>query len=255
MKGRRSLGLAALLAASLATAAADRAAAQTQLSACGSLTKGSYKLTRNLNATGHCLTLLNNFTTIDLNGFVITGDGGEAAYGIRMSPAAPSPIGIEIRNGTITNFWSAIYLPNTSGVVVERVRAVRNITYGMLLGENCVVGDNVAAENRGSGVVGTSSCVASGNSASNNDGNGLFADDGLTAIGNATFDNALNGIRDRQGSGSTIVNNSSRSNGEFGIRVACPSNVVENTATVNFRGNIDFDEGSGCGDNFNVVDP
>lgn len=181
MKGTRSLALAALLAAGLATRAAEPAAAQTALSACGSLTKGSYKLTRNLTTTGHCFMLNNNFITIDLNGFVITGDGGSADYGIRMNAVAPIPTGIEIRNGTITNFGTAINLPAAGNVIVERVRALRNSGDGIYVGPYSAINDNVAAENgsRGLAVYGG---VASGNTASSNDDNGLVLSDGSTAI-------------------------------------------------------------------------
>ena len=42
------------LAAGLATGAAQPAAAQTPVSACGKLARGSYKLTQNLTTTGSC---------------------------------------------------------------------------------------------------------------------------------------------------------------------------------------------------------
>ena len=249
MTGTRSLVLAALLTAGLATAGADRATAQTVLSACGSLTKGSYKLTRNLTATGHCLTLLDNFTTIDLNGFVITGDGRIDTYGIRMNPAAPSPIGIEIRNGTITNFGTAINLPAASGVVVERVRAVRNTGDGIHVGPHCVIKDNVAAGNGSRGLTG-GGCVGSGNTASSNAGWGLILGEGATVIGNTTRDNGETGTL--TGAGSTVASNSSRSNDTYGIYVACPSNVLGNTATDNVYTNVLLTSNT-CGNNFNVA--
>ena len=183
---------------------------------------------------------------------MITGAGGTDTYGIRMSPAATNPVGIEIRNGTITNFWSAIYLANTSGVVVERVRAVRNPGYyGVFLGSNCVLNDNVATESghpRQSSVRTSLGCVVSGNTASNNYGYGIFLEGG-TAIGNVTDDNGPYGLV--AGPGSTVANNSSRSNYSYGIAVACPANVVGNTATSNAGGNILF-TGDGCGNNYNV---
>ena len=268
MMGTRSLALAALLATGVATAAAAPASAQTALSACGSLTKGSYRLTKNLTTTGHCLTLLNDFTTIDLNGFVITGDGGSSDYGIRMSGAATSLIGIEIRNGTITSFGTAIYLPYSNGLVIERVRTVRNgvgnIGVGTYLGAYCVLNDNVAAQNDSEGLVAGDGCVASGNAASGNgqspptaealrpllNGTGLLLGQGATALGNATGDNGNAGIE--ADDGSTLANNSSRSNARNGIDVGCPSNVLENAASDNGSQNI-YLNGAGCGDNFNVA--
>ena len=252
MKGTTSLALAALLATGLATAAAEPASAQTPLSACGQLFKGSYKLTKNLTTTGHCFTLVNNFITLDLNGFVITGDAGSADYGIRTGATA-TLTGIEIRNGTITNFNYGIYLPSASGVVVERVRAVRNTGSGIFAGgSNCVLKDNVAAENGSVGLYGGGGgCVATGNTARNNGGHGLLLGFGSTVIGNAARDNGSIGII-AANPGSTVANNSSYSNDSYGIYVGCPSNVVGNTATANASTNI-FYFGAGCGNNFNVA--
>ena len=254
MKATRSLALAALMATGLFTAAAIPAPAQTALSACGQLTKGSYKLTKNLTATGHCLTLVNNFTSIDLNGFVITGDGGAGDYAIRKGGAAATLIGIEIRNGTITNFGRAIELSQAGGVLVERVRAVRNGVSGITVGAYCVLKGNVAAENGYAGLNGGDGCVASGNTASNNDQYGLIVGQGSTVIGNATRDNGITGIT--TGAGSTLAHNSSRSNGHFGIYTYCPSNVVGNTATDNTgSANLYFDGSTGgpCVKNFTVA--
>ena len=129
-----------------------------------------YKLTQNLTATGHCLTLVGNFITLDLNGFAITGDGGSGDFGIRMSGAVATLTGMEIRNGTITNFGRGIYLGTASGVVVERVRALRNTSDGILLGNTCVFKDNIVAQNDSDGLAGSAGCVATGNTASQNGG-------------------------------------------------------------------------------------
>ena len=251
MNGTKLIALAALLTTALLTGRAEPAPAQTPLSACGTLTKGSYVLTKNLTPTGSCFTLINNFITLDLNGFVLRGDGGGGDYAIRTG-ADPNLTGIEIRNGTITNFGSAIYLFGASGVVVERVRVLRNTGYGIFVGANCVLKDNVVAENGITGLIGGAACVVTGNAASNNGGHGLVLGSGSTVIGNAARDNGGYGIYTN--SGSTVANNSSYSNDNVGIYVGCPSNVLGNTATNNTGGNIFF-FGAGCGNNFNVAGP
>ena len=46
------------------------------ISKCTKITKpGSYVLTRNLTARGDCLVVAASFVTLDLGGFVITGEG------------------------------------------------------------------------------------------------------------------------------------------------------------------------------------
>lgn len=236
-----------LVTAVLGTAAP--ASAQTALSACGALTKGSYKLTRNLTTTGSCLTVVNNFVTIDLNGFTITGDGGRDDYGIRTG-AVTDRTGIEIRNGTITNFGEAISLGSATVVVVERVRALRNTGFvSIRLGSYCVARDNVAAENFYIGMILGAGCVASGNNASDNGNDGFLLNNG-TASGNVARYNQGDGIIGNPGS--TLVNNSASRNSGRGISVYCPSNALGNTATNNGAANIVF-SGEGCGKNFNVA--
>ena len=54
----------------------SRPALGNRISKCGTISKpGSYVLTRNLTANGDCLVVAANFVTIDLGGWVITGNG------------------------------------------------------------------------------------------------------------------------------------------------------------------------------------
>ena len=54
----------------------SRPALGNRISKCGTISKpGSYVLTRNLTAIGDCLVVAANFVTIDLGGWVITGNG------------------------------------------------------------------------------------------------------------------------------------------------------------------------------------
>ena len=176
---------------------------------------------------GGLLQIDHNFITLDLNGFAITGDGGTGDYGIQTG-AVQTRTGIEIRNGTITNLHTRHYLPQVRGVVVERVRALLNTGSGIQVGNNCILKDNVAAENGSHGLHGGDACVASGNTAQNNSGTGLTLGFASTITDNAASNNAQFGIWTNEGS--TVANNSTRDNGTRNS-VNCVSNVVGNTAT------------------------
>src|SRR5918912_838070 len=76
---------------------------------------GSYKLVDNLYATGDCLVITTEGVTIDLAGFVMTGDGtGMAIQGIQAPVGTIPPLRTVVRNGDISNFALAI---NLSGIV------------------------------------------------------------------------------------------------------------------------------------------
>jgi hypothetical protein len=84
---------------------------------CGTIDKpGSYRLTRNLTASGDCIVVTVDFVTIDLGGFTIFGPGAAAADGEAIS----GPNGIVVRNGTITNFvegYASVRRPSSKAYV------------------------------------------------------------------------------------------------------------------------------------------
>jgi hypothetical protein len=98
---------------------------------------GSYALASNLKATGNCLVITASGVTIDLMGFSIIGltpiDFNQ--FPVRISAGNAS--GIAVRNGSITNFGTAIDLSGAHGSIVEEVRAYSN-NAGILIADGIV---------------------------------------------------------------------------------------------------------------------
>jgi len=98
----------------------------TQISACGPIAQsGSYVVEKNLTAAGDCLVIRADFVTLDLGGFVLTGNGS----GNGVTNNNVSHQGILIRNGTITNFENAfpclVVEPSRTGLTECGLSATR----------------------------------------------------------------------------------------------------------------------------------
>jgi hypothetical protein len=162
---------------------------------------GAYVLAKNLQATGDCLVITSSFVTLDLAGYVITGNGaGTGITGCAGGQLGPSDI--TIRNGNVTHFNTGISLCGRRQLV-EYVRAVDNTSFGIVVIatsadlSELVTGDTTLQHN-----------TVSGN-----------GDTGISA-------NSLGG-------GFTVAWNVANSNNGFGISVICPGVVMFNTATGN----------------------
>lgn len=207
---------AALLGASPGTVAAQSA---TKINKCKAISKpGSYIVTRNLpSGSGlkgnDCITVRGDFVTIDLGGFVLTGN----RKGSGITDQGKNRRSITLRNGTITNFKVGVDLEETVEAVVRNLQVVGNSSDGIRAGEGCIVSDNVASRNDGEGILATDGeCLVKNNVANFNDEDGL----------------------ELEGSGHTVVGNTANSNDDDGIEVDCPSNVADNTAIKNGQVNL-----------------
>jgi hypothetical protein len=203
---------------------------------------GSYKLVNNLifngPSSGACLSITASFVTIDLAGFSISGIP-------RIPPFAAGAIvagdengtGVTVRNGSISGGFTAGVFLAGYGSIVEGIR----ITGGGLGG----VGISAIGVIRGNTVVGIAG-PGPGN------GTGIFAAGGVIT-GNYSTSNRAFGIL--VGPGSTVAGNTvvtSLTFGGFGIVAACPSNVIDNTATGDAGQNL-VPQGTGCNDTNNVA--
>jgi len=188
---------------------------------------GSYVLTQNLTVAGDCFVVAADFVTLDLGGWVITGNGTGA--GITDSDEGPPLQGIAVRYGTVTGFALGVSLVHTIAAVVAEVRAFGN----------------------GNGIQVTDGSTVSGSTAVSNTQIGIFAECACTISGNTAMDNGTDGII--ADGGSTVSGNTASGNGGIGILVDCPSNVIGNTAT-NSSGSANLSLlGTDCNDSDNVA--
>jgi hypothetical protein len=178
---------------------------------------GSYRLSGNLTVPADVnsgIVIAADNVTLDLNGFQLAGStgtgGGIVDLGFRR--------GIVVRNGSVTNFGSGVFLDASTGTEVSQVRAFGNTGLGIHPGFNSIVTDSVASDNL----------------------IGIFASGIGVARGNTVFRNRNAGM---QLGGGTVSNNTAFLN-ETGISVFCPANLVANMANENTENVVTF--GSGC---------
>lgn len=225
------------------------------------LESGSYRVAKNLVATGDCLVVAASYVELNLGGFTITGDG--TGSGVKDSDPLELE-GIDVRNGTITKFQVGIDLVSTGRGVVKDVRAIDNTGDGILAGVNSVVAENIAMDNGGLGINAGGGSSVTRNIANFNGSHGLQPD-GCTVVGNSAFRNGGDGIHAVPGSGTVVTGNRTASNDGNGISVSnsvvrenvaisndldginatCPSSIVGNTVTNSGGLNI-FTFGPGC---------
>ena len=223
---RAALVVVALVASGAALASGPALAAS--INKCTTIGKpGSYVLTRNLTAAGDCLVVAADFVTIDLGGWVITGDGGT---GSGVTDQGAPRRGIAVRDGTITGFLAGVGLGSTTGAVVEKVRAdceeagisagsdsivsgntARAPVFGISAGADSIVSGNVATSSdsairAGSGSIVSGNVVAqsdfgiSAGSLSTVSGNNVGAiDQSASALAAAASSAAITPTRSRRG--------------------------------------------------------
>ena len=92
--------------------AVEAEAVPTGIGTCRTINQpGSYVLRRNLTSAGTCLVVNADFVTIDLNGFVIAGDG----TGVGVTDNSVTRRGTVIHGGSITNFAVGILMDISNG--------------------------------------------------------------------------------------------------------------------------------------------
>ncbi len=138
---------------------------------------------KNLNATANCLVIAADFVTLDLGGFVLTGNGS----GEGVSDPFPGHKGVVVRNGTVTNFQTGIFLAGV-GSRVEGVQAISNTGEGIATFFVGIVTGSMAISNGGAGIsIGNG--VVTGNSAIANGADGIFVFCPSNIIGNTAVRN------------------------------------------------------------------
>jgi hypothetical protein len=183
MNAKRILaGVAAVVVAlGVAGNPGEVGAAPKKINQCKTLDEpGAWEVNRNLTATGDCLVVTADFITIDLAGFVLTGDG--TGHGITDNGVYRK--GVAVRNGTVTGFVDGIRLNHTSSCQIERVRAIGNTGAGIRVGWNCTVSGNITRENDTQGIAAAAPSTVSGNTVIFGTWNGIEVGCPSNVIGN-----------------------------------------------------------------------
>jgi hypothetical protein len=212
---------------------------------------GFYEVVRNIQATAadDCLVVTADNVVIDVGGFVIRGAGGNES-GTAIGGSATQ--GVEIRNGTITNFYTGVSLINTENVTLYNMtfadilngaarlgpgasvrnsiftRAAQEPTWALEVGRGSIIRDCIFSQNDIAASVGPSSLVIN-NVVKDSNEDGMNIAEKSTVIGNTVVDTTDEGLR--VGRLSNVVNNTAHgNNGSGDLLVTCPSNVTGNSA-------------------------
>jgi hypothetical protein len=160
-------------------------------------TPGFYYLTGNLNyssTTGNAITINADDVTLDLMGFALTGPG--AATGTVEAITISGRTNVEVRNGTVRNFFVGVHDGDINNGKKHRALNLRvtNTTFGIIfdgqnhLIKNCSSMDNInTGLHIGSGMI--VDCVA------NYNGNGIILDGPGSALGNTACLNSSTNFR------------------------------------------------------------
>jgi hypothetical protein len=270
-----SLGFWALVLFGIGAAASAQAAPPTPISACPyTITApGNYAVTRDLQASGDCITIAADSVAIDLQGHTITGGG--SGVGI-----ARGGIGLIIANGTVRKFDDGIS-PGSRFTTIANMTVRDNTGDGINIGGFSAVVDTVASWNGLVGITIGDVSFVSGVQADHNAGRGMVlqfatianseasdngdigiwalassvaattakrnASDGFMLVGDTSAiadstasGNGGNGISmlDAGVGTNSVTNNVANNNVEAGIALGCPARAFGNTAINNPGGNI-----------------
>jgi hypothetical protein len=214
-----------------------KANADVDITECGPIKDpGLHVLTNNLTASGGvCLTVSADSVTLDLAGFMITGQGGTGIFG--------APNNLVVRNGTVTGFSDGILVGSPlQGSIVEGVRAINNQSRGIVLtGAPSVVRGNTVVGNGATGIFTGENANVSDNTVFQNGADGISASAGSIVTDNRVQSNKELGIIIRPGegdsevagSGALVSGNVVRMNGDGGIIAGRGSAVTGNIAQRN----------------------
>ena len=223
----------ALGAHEAAAAPPDFAGGEPELiSECIEITEpGSYRLAGNLPGSagllisGDCIDISASFVTIDLDGFLIQGDGSAGAAGITDGGdgSFDQRTGLVVRNGSITGFHTGIELFSSAGIEIRDMRVRENLDEGVRSGIGTVFENNDVSQNGSVGVRLGFSAIVTRNMLLGNGASGLVVNPS-----------------------SVITGNVARVNTGNGLSVQCPSLISGNTAIDNFGDNVSFPPAAGC---------
>lgn len=215
---------------------------------------GSYALTGNLDVSSVNTTAIQvlgsgNSSTIDLNGYSITGpvtcgatgctaEGTGRGIDVNQNTTGGAT-GVTIADGFIRGMGSFGVFSSAQGTQVRNVTARGNAQGGIRGSNASVFVNNVALFNGGLGISGSDHSIIERNTAQFNgvanspslSTTGILGSEGSTIIGNTSQDNVGIGINASRAA--TVINNSVVNNGTLGIQTGDGSTVIGNSVRDN----------------------
>jgi len=209
------------------------AAAPKVLNNCQPITEpGAYVVGKNIAAAGDCFAIAADFVNVDLDGFVVSGNGTGSAFVEQLGVARR---GFQLRNGVVTGFASGVSMGNSSAMVIDRVQVTNNSFVGVRAGNTTTV-SNSTVLNNGIGIQLDQRGVVTNCTVNDNTGTGVLLGIGGSAVGNAVGRNGFNGLSLAEGG--LVANTVSRNNAHDGVSMDCPGTVVATTASNNLGFNV-----------------
>jgi len=224
-------------------------AAPRVLNTCATITEsGAYVVGRNIAANGDCFVVAADFVNVDLDGFVVSGNGTGAAF---VEQLGVGRRGLQVRNGVVTGFANGVFMNGSTAMVIERMQFVSNSQYGVRAGNMVTVSNSLFAGNGGGGMLLDQRALVTGNTVNDNTGTGISVGIGSSVVGNAVGRNTGSGISLAEGG--LVANSVSRNNMQDGVLMDCPGTVVNSTVSNNLAFNVtqpglgsQCDEGGTC---------
>ncbi len=217
---------------------------RTPVGACGTLAQpGSYVVTQNLTATGDCLFVSADYVTIDLNGFVLSGNQSGSGVAIQEDPPVQ---GLVVRNGTIENFAQGVALAEAVECIIDGLRVFSTVLTGILSGEGCRVTNNMVADSSGSGIFSGPANLVSRNVVEGAATTGIRVGRGSIVSENVVVGSGGTGVI--MGPGTLLTSNTINGSAGRGIDSNDPSSfdaavtnnvVTENDVGINYKYPVD----------------
>src|SRR5262245_22050287 len=194
-----SLKKAAALALFLGALAQPAWAATVNLDKCTIITKsGTYKLTRDLTASGNCMVIQASDVRLDLGAHILTGNRTGKGVSAPAHAFDITTVAITVTNGSITNFGDGVQLGGTHGAVVTKLQVTSNVSAGIFVGPGAFIDHNTVSENGDSGIFAGAGSTITRNESRNNGANftldGIAAGWGSVITGNTVSGNDGDGI-------------------------------------------------------------
>jgi hypothetical protein len=191
---------------------------------------GSYYLTSNITAPAGADGIVVNASnvTIDLNGFSLTGQGGDQGTGINVQGTQTN---LCVKNGTITGFNNAGISGDIGSSRFEKLIIDAGGVNGITMSDDNEVRDCVITHNFNTGINMKNGCRIVQSIVTGNNGYGIIGIDGSTIESCTVANNGAVGVTVHYGS--VVRNCTVRANGASGILFSSGSQIIGNTIDAN----------------------